>query len=342
MAATFLFQMPRYSRILVLLVGPLDSSSFSFRPRAPGARSAAGARGAGLRVPARSPSRLGLRGRERARGALEAARRDGIRAAPCGGSVELGRDAGVGGGAASARSSTPSGSRSCASCPSRTRSRTCSRWPRHSATRALRVYWSGSVAHLASAAGEERQLGPLRAVLLYAPSRGLSLRARKRASDLVLSFLVAPLAVGKLRDYLAARGEAIGPGEAWRQSSRRRSGAGSGEARTRPTAGPESPRWARLAPRIAPARGRVAVRATPTLGPEARVSNRSSRIWLDSRSAEDLPHLPARDATVREARVECEPRAAPGRSPRVLASRWLRSVLSRHRRRRRRSSSRTT
>jgi hypothetical protein len=78
------------------------------------------------------------------------------------------------------------------------------------------IYWAGSVSHLASAAAA-RKLGPLDAVLLYAPSRGLSLRARKRASDLLLSFLVAPWRWGRIRAYLAERGESIGPSEAWRQ-----------------------------------------------------------------------------------------------------------------------------
>jgi hypothetical protein len=32
----------------------------------------------------------------------------------------------------------------------------------------------------------------------------------------MLSFLVAPWRWGKIRSYLASRGEAIGPGEAWR------------------------------------------------------------------------------------------------------------------------------
>jgi len=108
------------------------------------------------------------------------------------------------------------------------------------------VYWAGSVAHLASAAGESRKLGPLRAALLYAPSRGLSLRARKRVSDLALSFLVAPWRWGRLREYLAAQGEAIGPGEAWRQVlSGERSWVGRSAYET--DRWTDVPAWARLA-----------------------------------------------------------------------------------------------
>ena len=76
------------------------------------------------------------------------------------------------------------------------------------------LYWAGSVAQLAA---EERlaTLGGVRAVLLHAPSRGLSVRARKRASDLLLSIFVAPFRWGALRAYLAGRGARYGPGEAW-------------------------------------------------------------------------------------------------------------------------------
>ena len=76
------------------------------------------------------------------------------------------------------------------------------------------VYWAGSVAQLAA---EERlaSLGRVRAVLLHSPSRGLSLRVRKRASDLLLSIFVAPFRWGALRAYLAGRGEGYGPAEAW-------------------------------------------------------------------------------------------------------------------------------
>src|SRR5439155_909697 len=76
------------------------------------------------------------------------------------------------------------------------------------------IYWAGSVAQLAA---EERlrSLGNVRAVLLHAPSRGLSVRARKRASDLLLSIFVAPFRWGALRAYLTSRGAQYGPGAAW-------------------------------------------------------------------------------------------------------------------------------
>jgi len=76
------------------------------------------------------------------------------------------------------------------------------------------TYWAGSVAQLSS---EENlvSLGGVRAVLLHAPSRGLSVRVRKRASDLFLSLFVAPLRWGALRSYLARRGETYTPAQAW-------------------------------------------------------------------------------------------------------------------------------
>ncbi|TMQ49189.1 MAG: hypothetical protein E6K71_05465 [Candidatus Eisenbacteria bacterium] len=41
------------------------------------------------------------------------------------------------------------------------------------------------------------------------------MRARKRASDLLLSIFVAPFRWGALRAYLTSRGAQYGPGEAW-------------------------------------------------------------------------------------------------------------------------------
>jgi hypothetical protein len=77
------------------------------------------------------------------------------------------------------------------------------------------IYCAGALAQLLPE-GAARRLGPIDSVLLHAPSRGLSLRARKRATDLLLSFLVAPWRWGGLKAYLAERGDRIGPGEAWR------------------------------------------------------------------------------------------------------------------------------
>ncbi|HKQ19001.1 MAG TPA: glycosyltransferase family 2 protein [Candidatus Eisenbacteria bacterium] len=78
------------------------------------------------------------------------------------------------------------------------------------------VYWAGSLSHLAPAVAA-RKLGPIDAVLLHAPSRGLSLKARKRASDLFLSLLVAPWRWRGLAASLKANGEGTGAGDAWRR-----------------------------------------------------------------------------------------------------------------------------
>jgi N-acetylglucosaminyl-diphospho-decaprenol L-rhamnosyltransferase len=213
MAATFLFQMPRYSRFLVLLVGPL-LFVLLYLSRGLLGRIGAGARSQGFAF--RRVLLLGS-GAEaaRARSALEGARREGFEPLRAEAPAEP--------------DETP------ASVAARLRALVESERiqivcvvpepdeiPYLLAVAAtLRdsgaaIYWAGSVSHLAHAVAA-RKLGPLDAVLLHAPSRGLSLRARKRASDLLLSFLVAPWRWGRLRAYLAERGEAIGPSEAWRQ-----------------------------------------------------------------------------------------------------------------------------
>ena len=69
---------------------------------------------------------------------------------------------------------------------------------------------------LALALGADSRVGPLDAVLLHAPTRGLAPRARKRLSDLALSFFVAPWRWRGLRDYLAAHEAPLRPGDAWR------------------------------------------------------------------------------------------------------------------------------
>ena len=214
MAATFLFQTPRYSRVLVLLVGPL-LFLFLLLSRGLLSRLGAGARAQGFAF-----RRVLLLGSgpeaEHARAALEAARREGYE--PLHAEAPSGEGEAPESAAARIRALVES-----------ERIQIVCAVPEPdeipyllALAAALRdsgaaVYWSGSVAHLASAAGELRRLGPLRAVLLYAPSRGLSLKARKRVSDLALSFFVAPWRWGRLKRYLATRGEAIGPGEAWRQ-----------------------------------------------------------------------------------------------------------------------------
>jgi len=214
MASTFLFQTPRYSRLLVLFAGPILFVAL-FVSRGLLGRLAAGARAQGFAF-----RRVLLLGSgpevDRARAALEGARREGYEPL---------------------HAETPSdGSEPPEAAVTRIRSLIASERiqivcivpepgeiPFLLALGAsLRdsgaaIYWAGTVAHLATAAGEARRLGPLDATLLHTPSRGLSIRARKRASDLLLSFLVAPWRWGRLRRYLSARGDGIGPGEAWRQ-----------------------------------------------------------------------------------------------------------------------------
>lgn len=213
MAATFLFQMPRYSRLMVLLVCPL-MFVLLYLTRGLLARAGAGARAQGFAF--RRVLLLGSgREAERARAALEAARREGFE--PLHANVSGKSD-----------ESPESASRRIRSIVESERVQIVCVVPESdeipfllAIATGLRdsgaaVYWAGSIAHLATAAGQRRQLGPLPAVLLHAPSRGLSLHARKRASDFMLSFLVAPWRWGKIRTYLASRGEPIGPGEAWR------------------------------------------------------------------------------------------------------------------------------
>ena len=213
MAATFLFQMPRYSRLLVLLVGPLLFVYLYVT------RGLLGRMGAGARAQGFAFRRVLLLGSgpevEHARASLEAARRDGFE--PLHAEVSW-----------TAEEPPEAAARRIRSIVESERVQIVCVVPEPDEVPYLlamaaglrdsgaAVYWAGSVAHLASAAGESRKLGPLGAVLLHAPSRGLSLKARKRASDFVLSFLVAPWRWGQIRAYLAARGESIGPGEAWR------------------------------------------------------------------------------------------------------------------------------
>jgi len=214
MAATFLFQMPRYSRFLVLLVGPL-LFAFLYVARAFLGRLGSGARAQGFAF--RRVLVLGSGAEaERARASLESARREGYE--PLHAEIQSGADEPPEASATRIRSLVD-----------RERIQIVLVVPEpqeialHLAmAAALRdsgaaIHWGGSVAHMAAAVGESRKLGPVDTVLLHAPSRGLSLRARKRASDLLLSFLVAPWRWGKLRAYLARRGGPAGPGTAWRQ-----------------------------------------------------------------------------------------------------------------------------
>lgn len=214
MAATFLFQMPRYSRFLVLLVAPL---LFLFLYVARGAlgRAAVGARKQGFAF--RRVLLLGSGAEvERARAALEGSRRDGFE--PLHARAPSSDDEPPEAAAVRIRSLVL-GERVQIVCLVPEPDEVPYLLAMGTALRdsGAALWWAGSVAHLAAAAGESRRLGPLDAVLLHAPSRGLSLRARKRASDLFLSFLVAPWRWGSIRTYLADRGEGLGAGEAWRQ-----------------------------------------------------------------------------------------------------------------------------
>ncbi len=242
MAATFLFQMPRYSRLLVLLVGPL-LFAFLFISRGFLARMAAGARAQGFAF--RRVLLLGSgEGAERARAGLESARREGYE--PLHAEARMGPEAPE---AAAVRiRALVESERIQIVCLVPEAEEIPYLLAMGAALRdsGAAVYWAGSVAHLAAAAGELRKLGPLDAVLLHAPAKGLSLKARKRASDLFLSFAVAPWRWGRLKAYLAQRGEAIGPAEAWRQViSGERSWVGRSSYETDRWTG--VPAWARLA-----------------------------------------------------------------------------------------------
>lgn len=243
MAATFLFQMPRYSRVLVLLVGPL-LFAFLYVSRGLLAGLEAGARAQGFAF-----RRVLLLGggaeAERARAALESARREGYE--PLHARVPSGPEETPEAAAARIRALIEN-ERVQIVCVVPEPAEVPYLLALASSLRdsGAAIWWSGSVAHLASVSGETRRLGPLDAILLHAPSRGFSLRARKRASDLFLSFLVAPWRWGRLRAYLASRGESIGPGEAWRQVL---AGERSWVGRTRYEADRWTgvPDWARLA-----------------------------------------------------------------------------------------------
>ena len=214
MAATFLFQMPRYSRVLVLLVGPL-LFAFLYVTRGILARLEAGALAQGFAF--RRVLLLGSGAEaDRARAALEASREEGFE--PLHARVPSSGEEAPESAAARIRALIES-ERVQVVCVVPEPGEVPYLLALASSLRdtGAAIWWSGSVAHLASASAEPRRLGPLEANLLHAPSRGFSLRARKRASDLLLSFLVAPWRWGRLRDYLVASGESIGPGEAWRQ-----------------------------------------------------------------------------------------------------------------------------
>jgi len=211
MASTFLFQTPRYSRVLVLLLAPILYGILLLT------RSVVGRLGEGARRQGFAFRRVLVVGSggeaERAREACERARGEGFE--PLGTVVPAAAEESPEAAAARLRALVES---------ERIQIVCIAPEPAEvpyllAAASALRdsgaaTYWTGSVAQLAS---EENlaSLGGVRAVLLHAPSRGLSVRARKRASDLLLSLFVAPFRWGALRAYLARHGEGYGPGEAW-------------------------------------------------------------------------------------------------------------------------------
>jgi len=107
------------------------------------------------------------------------------------------------------------------------------------------IYWAGSLARLMPTSSA-RGIQPLDAVLLHAPTRGLSLRGRKRASDVFLSLAVVPWRWRGLRRHLARSEGAMGAGEAWRRVwSGERSWVGRSDYERARWEG--VPAWARLA-----------------------------------------------------------------------------------------------
>jgi len=210
MASTFLFQTPRYSRVLVLLLAPILYGTLLLT------RGIAGRMGEGARRQGFAFRRVLVVGSggeaERVRASFELARAEGFEPlatlAPAPGeSPEK---------AASRLRALVESERIQIVCVAPEPDEVPYLLAAASVLRdsGAATYWAGSVAHLAS---EENlaTLGGVRAVLLHAPSRGLSVRVRKRASDLLLSLFVAPFRWGALRAYLARRGEGYGPGEAW-------------------------------------------------------------------------------------------------------------------------------
>jgi hypothetical protein len=211
MAATFLFQTPRYSRVLVLLLAPILYAALL------GSRTLVGRLGEGARSQGFAFRRVLVVGSgseaERAREAFERARREGFE--PLVTLAPATREESPEGAAARLRALVES-ERIQIVCVAPEPAEVPYLLAAASALRdsGAAVYWAGSVAQLAS---EERlsTLGTVRAVLLHAPSRGLSVRVRKRASDLLLSLFVAPFRWGALRAYLAGRGVGFTPAQAW-------------------------------------------------------------------------------------------------------------------------------
>ncbi len=242
LAATFFFQTPRFSRFLVLLLGPLCFGMLVV------SRAAIERMGAGARRHGFAFRRVLLLGSgeavARARAALEAARGEGfepLRADYSGPEGETPEDA-----AARLRALVASERiQIVLLVPDE------NELPQLLAVgAALRecgaaIWWAGAAAQLAPL-GPESRLGPLDAVLLHTPSRGLGPRTRKRMSDLFLSFLVAPWRWRGLGAYLSAHESPLRPAEAWRQVwTGKRSWVG--RSRYESDRWAEIPSWARLA-----------------------------------------------------------------------------------------------
>jgi hypothetical protein len=211
MASTFLFQTPRYSRVLVLLLTPILYAALLI------SRSLVGRIGEGARRQGFAFRRVLVVGSgpeaERAREALERSRREGFEPLATRAPAEAGETPEA---AATRLRALVESERIQIVCVAPESGEVPYLLAVASALRdsGAATYWAGSVAQLA--AGEHLvSLGATRAVLLHAPSRGLSVRVRKRASDLLLSIFVAPFRWGALRAYLAERGARYGPAEAW-------------------------------------------------------------------------------------------------------------------------------
>jgi len=210
-AATFLFQTPRYSRLLVLLLGPLLYLSLLVT-RTWSGRLAAGARAQGFAFRRVLVVGSGEEA-ERAHAALEEARGDGFEPlrsqAPADSSEPPAQ-------VAARLRALVEAERIQIVCVAPQPSELPYLLAVASALRdsGAAIYWVGALADLATGETSTR-LGPLHAALIRSPSRGLSLRARKRVSDLALSLFVAPFRWRALRAYLSRRGERYGPGDAW-------------------------------------------------------------------------------------------------------------------------------
>ena len=242
MASTFLFQTPRYSRVLVFLLGPLLFALLLLgRLLLQGL--AQGAKRQGFAF--RRVLLLGSGGAmERARAALEGARASGFEPLH----AETPMDGSEPPEAAARRlRSLVESERIQVVCIVPEADELPYLLSLASALRdtGVAVYWAGALAHLAPAVSA-RALGPLDATLLHAPSRGLSLKARKRASDIFLSLVVAPWRWRGLAASLKSTGESRSPGEAWRRVwSGERSWVGRSDYERDRWTG--VPAWARLA-----------------------------------------------------------------------------------------------